>query len=142
MRAIVVTTRRQQQPAIAVLAAWLCLFLQASGLAHGLLVRHSFCAEHGELIHPSEARSGSAAFAPASGKAAVEAQRSRAEAVHEHEHCAVFAHRRDALAAGAEARWVAVSPPAGQLAAALSAAQFQPPARSLLLLAPKTSPPA
>ena len=141
MRALLSTTRRQSQPAIAVLVAWLCLLLQASGVAHGLLVRHSFCLEHGELIHVPEAGKGSAPPAFTSRGKAFAVQATGSAEADEHEHCAVFAHRRDSLATSPQAHAVAASPHAERAEATHAGGLLRAPACALLLLAPKTSPP-
>ena len=131
---------------LAGIVALVCLGAQFFSFAHLLLVHHSVCWEHGELIHdePSLVPDGS----PRPGLTA-RAQRgpileasALVKGAHEHEHCAALNERRNR---------VATCPPAASLPA--------PPARDhealgvapdlqvfagipLVLLAPKNSPPA
>jgi len=142
------TRQKRGRPATSLVLRWwaalLALLLTASALgqaAHFLLVPHTICAEHGELLELGEG----AEHATASREHAVEDERqSRAaspEASAAHEHCQVLARgqREQALP---KAPSVALLP----AAAARSAAVFTEhahPALGLpaLALAPKTSPP-
>ena len=78
----------------------LALFLQGSSGGHMLLVEHTQCAEHGELVHGSEARAHrSHAPSSAEGSATVEAHEAGAD--DSHEHCLLCADRRATAAASA-----------------------------------------
>ena len=79
-----------------VLAGLLGLFLQGSSAGHMLLVQHTRCAEHGELVHSRDAHQHPAG----------EHSHADAGAVHEmpgpgsdeaHDHCALSVDRRDAI---------------------------------------------
>jgi hypothetical protein len=85
------------------LAGLLALFLQGSNGGHMLLVEHSRCAEHGELVHTGEAHHHDAsAHVETGGPAFENVSDDASEAAHEH--CALMADRRDALAAVVEAQ--------------------------------------
>jgi hypothetical protein len=76
------------------------LFLQGSSGGHMLLVEHTRCAEHGELVHGSEAHAHrSHAPSAAEGSATVEAHEAGAD--DSHEHCLLCADRRATAAASA-----------------------------------------
>ena len=79
-----------------VLASLLGLFLQGSSAGHILLVQHTRCAEHGELVHSRDAHQ----------QPAGEHSHADAAAVHgtpgpgsdeAHDHCALSVDRRDAI---------------------------------------------
>ncbi len=120
------------------LTALLALVLLGSGGGHMLLVEHSRCAEHGDLVHGAahhhdagpnrQAESAMLHGSPDAGTEEV------------HDHCSALTDRRDALVSIADAgpsirvlemRRV-LSLPGNEIAS--SASQLQ--------LAPKTSPPA
>ena len=122
-----------------VLASLLALFLQGSSGGHMLLVEHTRCPEHGELVHNGDADPQLA------GKHAYEDATSvhgtpDAGADEAHDHCALSVDRRDAI---------------GSIGAALTSARVCEPLRNSALsdafvasdasrfrIAPKNSPPA
>ena len=121
------------------LAALLALFLQGSGGGHMLLVEHTRCAEHGELVHeggahhhgaPERAETNSVAFRSSPADGSEEA----------HEHCALAADRRDALVAIVEAQVSAYLIEARQ--SVTPAYAFVPADAERFRIAPKSSPPA
>lgn len=124
---------------ICVLGALLGLILQASTGGHMLLVQHSRCAEHGELVH---------GHAPNHYRADTRGQTegpafqvdSEGGADEGHDHCGLLANRRDAVAAIVEARLRAelVETPARPLLCHADLA----PQTTLIRIAPKNSPPA
>ncbi|HEX7479122.1 MAG TPA: hypothetical protein VF331_15055 [Polyangiales bacterium] len=86
--------------------SWLALVLvcgsvagQLASFAHLALVRHSVCAEHGELIHSDEGGEDHVGAARTLGsgvsRQAVLGVARGAEAAHAHEHCLVITGRRD-----------------------------------------------
>jgi hypothetical protein len=136
-----------------------CLVLQLAGISHQVVVRHSRCAEHGELVHgdaPHGALAGAAArrddanrFGSASDAGSSAAAEGRRDGVarferaaesgpDEHEHCAVLSDQRKVLAATRApvicARELSISS-----AAVLHASGDA--GRRVLSFAPKTSPP-
>jgi hypothetical protein len=113
-----------------------CLLPQLAGIAHHVMVQHSRCAEHGELVH-----TGIVASATDSRRdlATPSLQRSASDAAESHEHCAIVVESRKLLISAptlalADAptmveatRWLlATTPDTG---------------RSRYSFAPKTSPP-
>jgi hypothetical protein len=84
------------------LIAALCLAAQALVLGHYVLVEHTRCAEHGELLHAVESaqahRLGGASAADPNGDAL-----RRGEVAHDegHDHCATTSDRRKSLCASA-----------------------------------------
>jgi hypothetical protein len=135
-------SRAQGRPAIAVPVAWLCLFLQGSAFAHTLLVRHTLCLEHGELIHAPSAAADAAPRALESERGRGAEQGSALASEHEHEHCAVFALRRNALAPLAQAQITGALTGFERPCGGHGEGVCSSPSAALLLLAPKTSPPA
>jgi hypothetical protein len=126
-------------------AALLALLLTASALgqaAHFLLVPHTICAEHGELLELGEE---GAAHAAASREHRADGDRqpraASPEAVAAHEHCQVLARgqREQALPQGSFVALVPVAPPQAACIFGTPAALAR--ALSALTLAPKTSPP-
>lgn len=135
--------RPATSPLLRVLATWLSLLLTASALgqtAHFLLVPHTICAEHGELLELGETP---AHAARATDEAATQGSSvsSAPSAAAEHDHCQVLARgqRQQALPRAAA---IAVLPaaPAVRLAR-LAERQVEPRPLAALALAPKTSPP-
>jgi len=120
------------------LTALLAVVLQGSSGGHMLLVEHSRCAEHGELVHGDahqhEADPGRQA------ESAVLDGLPDAGSDEAHEHCSVLSDRRDAhvpiATAGAGMRV-----PEAQDELSVPGADIAP-STSRLQLAPKTSPPA
>ncbi|MSP63424.1 MAG: hypothetical protein EXR72_24390 [Myxococcales bacterium] len=125
---------------LAVGLAGLTLVGPILGTAHLAAVRHATCPEHGELLDV-----GGAVALPLAAAAAAAAEepawRAAESADHEHEDCAIAAHRRTST-------WVGLAPPAALHNSAPTLVALQalsaPPGRrqSLYRLAPKTSPPA
>jgi hypothetical protein len=121
------------------LAGLLGLFLQGSSGGHMLLVEHTRCAEHGELVHGGEAHhhvgaahdeSDFRAFQTGSDGASGEA----------HQHCALIADRRDALVSIGNAQ---SAPLAASTVQSLVAEQGLVAAETQRFrIAPKNSPPA
>lgn len=121
------------------LAGLLALFLQGSSGGHMLLVEHTRCAEHGELVHDgathhhegsAQVEAGVAAFQGVPDEGSGEA----------HEHCALTVDRLDALLSIADAQVSArfFEPQAAFTSTALSNAVETRRFR----VAPKNSPPA
>jgi hypothetical protein len=113
----------------------LCLLASAANLAHLVAVRHTTCAAHAEVIHgPSFELPAKPATAP---EVAPEAEPSHSE-----DHCRAFSFRKREL--GLEPPQVAPSPPPTPRAPKGRAPIIETacPADGLLLVAPKTSPPA
>ena len=132
-------------PALRVLAAFVALLLTASALgqaAHFLLVPHTICAEHGELLELAQRASHQAA-APAGERSLAGHDRvASPDAAVEHEHC-------QALARGQREQALPPAPPAALLPATpveevaiFSDEMALGRGISRWLLAPKTSPPA
>ncbi len=122
-----------------VLVSILGLFLQGSSGGHMLLVEHSRCLEHGELIHGGEAHEHGIA----------DQKRPESWAVHgtpdtgsdeTHDHCSLFADRRDALAGIAFVDAGIRTTETSARCVLRSAAIIPSPPR--FRTAPKTSPPA
>jgi hypothetical protein len=116
--------------------AALCLVAQAATLGHLLLVRHGFCAEHGEATEGghAEVHTGSHELGGVSAD-----EHSHDDDIDSHEHCAA-----DVWRAG-EAREVAllVTDPPETIGVELHPIADAPRVTALLLFAaPKTSPPA
>lgn len=122
-----------------VLGALLALILQGSTGGHMLLVEHSRCAEHGELVHGHASRD----LAVDTGEQARERafETSHEEGANEgHVHCAVSANHRDVLAVIAEAQ---LRPEVVETVECLvvECAQLAPQTKPFRI-APKNSPPA
>ena len=120
------------------LTALLALVLQGSSGGHMLLVEHSRCVEHGELVHGDAHQH--EADPNRQAESAVLHGLPDAGSNEAHDHCSVLTDRRDALlsiaAAGAGIR---VSEAQDELS--VPSADIAP-STSRLQLAPKTSPPA
>lgn len=143
------TTTTQAKPrhraglrALALLVLLLSLVAQGSSFVHFFLIEHAVCPQHGELIHADEAGHHPlhASTAPDTGHTA--AQPAAAEAAHAHDHCAVVSDRRERWACLASLGSVASPPEVEMLAAVRVRTSSCVPAVPLLLLAPKSSPPA
>jgi len=120
------------------LTALLALLLQGSSGGHMLLVEHSRCAEHGELVHggghPHEAGQDRHA------ESAVLHGVPDAGSDEAHDHCTVLTDRRDALDLfGCADAGIRVAE--AQDGLSVHGAHIAP-STSRLQLAPKTSPPA
>ncbi len=126
---------------LAIGLATFALIGQLASLSHLVLVRHTVCLEHGELIHPDEASARGVATTHLSESLA-SALRPAPEATgsHGHEHCAIAAHRRErvvVLAASALALELPAEGP--RLSPGTTDAQLTP--RAVYRFAPKSSPP-
>ena len=122
-----------------VLAGISGLFLQGSNGGHMLLVEHSRCAEHGELVHSGDAHPHVATAHTHGDSAAVHGTPDDGSN-EAHEHCALSVDRRDAPLS--IVAWM-VSTRYAPAAPDLTVADAVVVTRTVLLrLAPKTSPPA
>ena len=124
---------------VCALGALLALFLQGSSGGHMLLVEHSRCAEHGELVHAEKAHDHQASEHVETHRVAFESgsDESSDEA---HEHCALSVDRRDALLSIVEAQ---IAPSRIELSASASPDAALPfVATKRFRIAPKNSPPA
>lgn len=135
--------RRGATPYMAPFLALLCLLGQLSSATHLLLVRHSTCPEHGELIDTTSRGSN----APAASTSGATAARTTAvtaapdlPAGHGHDHCAILSHQRQQIALQALQPSVDAPPPA--LPVRVVVATRPAFAGTRYLLAPKNSPPA
>jgi hypothetical protein len=121
--------------------ALVCVASQLSVQMHLLLVRHSTCAEHGELIHESEAR-GSVVAAhsdPLVHAPIIQSGRSQFP-LEEDSHCDVVGHRRECLSVGVFHAGLAPAPEMPAQARAFDT-QNRTAVAARYTLAPKTSPP-
>lgn len=121
---------------MALVACFAMLFGQFSGLLHALLVPHVRCATHGELTHVDEAQAADEALA-VSNRAELSVGHPHG---HSHEHCSYVAVQSvepsvatASVSARASLDIVAPAQP--------SAHAFVAPQVSILLVAPKSSPP-
>jgi hypothetical protein len=136
--------RNTTSSCLRLLAAFVALLLTASALgqaAHFLLVPHTICAEHGELLDLADQASHTAAAQPQAVESARETRAAQPEAAFEHDHCQVLARgqREQALPKPAA---VAVLPPAAvESSVALEVDRTLVGSLPTLQLAPKTSPP-
>ena len=122
-----------------VLAGLFAVFLQGSSAGHMLLVQHTRCAEHGELVHDGDAHRHVAGEHAHVDTASVPGMPDLGSG-EAHDHCALSVDRRDALvsiAAPAGSTLVGEAPRGVALADA-----FVPTDTSRFQLAPKNSPPA
>jgi hypothetical protein len=125
------------------LSLFVALLLAASSLsqvAHFMLVRHAFCAEHGELLELSSASA--EAETSSAGDDNRQARATSNETADGHDHCQLLARsQREQLAVLPTSVTVAPAPTSAPLAiVATSARSFDQLER--WLLAPKTSPPS
>jgi hypothetical protein len=138
--------RRGATPYMAPFLALLCLLGQLSSATHLLLVRHSTCPEHGELIDTTSRGSNSPAASASAATAAVTAAMPAVTAGpdlpagHGHDHCAILSHQRQQIALHALQHSVDAPPP--PLPVRVVVATRPVFAGTLYLLAPKNSPPA
>lgn len=124
-----------------VLAGILGSFLQGSTGGHMLLVEHSRCVEHGELVHNSEAHAhvGAAHPDPDPDLVAVHATHD-GDSDEAHEHCALSFDRRDALTSVDPS--VLSTPPGDAVHDVGVTDAFVAPRTARFRIAPKNSPPA
>ena len=124
---------------VCVLMGMLGVFLQGSTGGHMLLVEHTRCAEHGELVHGDASHHhGSGDPADVNGPALSGIAEGSAE--ESHEHCALSVDRRDAQHRIADSPTVACLDQAGEAFEPRIAAPTTDPRR--FRIAPKNSPPA
>ena len=121
------------------LAGLLALMLQGSSGGHLILVEHTRCAEHGDLVHGDGAHHRGAAE-PANAHGPVLESPLGQGSDDAHEHCVLCADRRDALAVVGQASQVARVTQTPEPFEALFADLRSGPER--FRLAPKNSPPA
>jgi len=123
-------------------AASLALVLiagQGASLAHLAVVRHGYCAEHGELVDLGAEAPAGLPTAPTDATDHVDSLPASGAGGHEHEHCAVMGHRRDAILG--EHVGTALAPQAcGEPVRSAGAPVVS--ASPIFRLAPKQSPPA
>ena len=122
-----------------VLGALLALVLQGSTGGHMLLVEHSRCAEHGELVHGHASRDLAADTGEQARGPAFETRHEQG-ADEGHVHCALSANQRDVLAVIVEAQ---LCPRVAETSEHLvvERADLSPQAKPFRI-APKNSPPA
>jgi hypothetical protein len=132
---------RDRAKAGAALLATALVLGDVSPLLHVLFVEHETCPEHGELVDvrtDSEARSRFVEELHQRALASSSEPR-RSPTDHDHDHCTIAAHvASPALAAGAEIALDIERPASRSSVADLDAS----PQKRVLLIAPKTSPPA
>jgi hypothetical protein len=122
-----------------VLAGMLGLFLQGSTGGHMLLVEHSRCVEHGELVHNSQAHAHVSEAHAHANLAAVHATQN-GDSDEAHEHCVLSFDRRDGLAS-VDASLV-FTPPVDAVGDVGLTDAFVAPLAARFRIAPKNSPPA
>ena len=124
---------------VCALAALLALFLQGSSGGHMLLVEHTRCAEHGDLVHGGDGHGHDAStHVETDGLAFERAPEGPSDDAHEH--CALSVDRRDANLSIVEAR---VAP--SRIERSPNAMPDETPAlvtTKRFHIAPKNSPPA
>jgi len=124
---------------VCALAGLLALFLQGSSGGHMLLVEHTHCAEHGELVHEGVAHHHDASDHVESGAPEFEGVPD-GESDAAHEHCALTADRRDAILAVAESY---AAPDLLEVSQSFASVDASTPADTQRFrIAPKNSPPA
>jgi len=118
-----------------------CAFTQLFATAHFVLVRHAICLEHGHAVDVDHDSRAHARLAPASRETSIAATSSDALHASEHEHCATACDPRSRAIGASRSALVriavasrVVSPPEARAPAAFPIA--------ILMLAPKSSPPA
>ena len=117
----------------------LVLFLQGSSGGHMLLVEHTRCSEHGELVHNDETHSHVVAEHGHGDSVAIRGAPD-ASTDEAHDHCLVSADRRDALVSIVDAR--AATPTYDALSSITLARTFVVTDTARFQVAPKNSPPA
>lgn len=121
------------------LGSLLALVLQSSTGGHMLLVEHTRCAEHGELVHGGEAHHDAAGGDAHNGSAAAQGA-ADARGDEAHHHCSLWSDRRDGLASIDDAdAWFQVAEARADFT--LRSAVIVP-RTPRFQIAPKTSPPA
>jgi len=120
---------------LAAVVATLLLFAQVSLALHAVLVHHTVCAEHGELVHATEARSVDRHAAP--GR--VSAVPAEPPAAHEHGHCLLGRRASDGVSLAPPAVCCAIHAP--ELVASGLAEASAHSSRLILFYSPKQSPP-
>jgi hypothetical protein len=122
-------------------AVLLSLLLRASETAHFLLVQHSICQEHGELLHVDDADHHAHEAGAAPDLVPTLRDASAEHRGHEHDHCTWFSEHREALVADR----ACVAPAEPLLPARMPTWTYETSRLCtipLLLLALKGSPPA
>lgn len=122
-----------------VLVSLLALFLQGSSGGHMLLVEHSRCSEHGELVHRGDAHQHLAPEHAHADSAAVH-RVPDAGSNDGHEHCAMSVDRRGAVVSISTPLVSTHAPKVPQVFAPADASVVSQTAR--FRIAPKNSPPA
>ena len=138
------------QRTLMLLVAFGCSVLQLESAVHFVLVHHSVCQEHGELVHGESGHDLGQAVPPvaaAAGEgdhASVSVEPTAAADSHDHDHCLGAAARHASSAAPRLALRLAVAPRRAMVTAVASRGEAPAPLprQWLLLLAPKNSPPS
>lgn len=127
------------------LIAAICLVAQGLAAGHHVLVEHTRCAEHGEMVHASEhaahATSGAEHSAARSQALVSDVDAmSSAEGAHvdDHEHCVATSDRRKALLCVPA---IVEAAPVIALRVTVDVVQQAPRSQARYWIAPKTSPP-
>ena len=128
--------------ALVLLVASLNLLGLVSNFAHFLLVRHTVCPEHGELIHAGEPGHEVARSAPEREGKQPGVGAAATAASHGHDHCALLSDRRERLALRPHSPSVVPPHETELLAATWTRKSLHAYSVPLLFLAPKNSPPA
>lgn len=130
---------QRYRPRFATAIASLCLLAQLYPLIHFLVVPHTRCEVHGDMLHAREHEAAPGGAQPARG-ATTHAVSSGDEHgdEHEHEHCQLLTERRDARCTPTAE--LGCAPPSVGDAPVLGRAAASSP-RPLYRLAPKLSPP-
>jgi hypothetical protein len=123
-----------------IVAALLALVLQGSSAGHMLLVQHSRCAEHGELVHGGKRHGHDPSGRIDAGSAAIGGLADPGSD-ETHEHCALWSDRRHAVAAIPQAQIGLALLCDAQGFAALVQQRIEADS-SRFRVAPKNSPPA
>ena len=121
------------------LAGLFVLLLQGTNGGHMLLVEHTHCAEHGDLVHGTEAHQHADGAQAEVDAAALEAGSDDASEA-AHAHCSLNAERRDGLVAVSDAELSPCLTASAELSAAPTT--FASAGAERFRLAPKNSPPA
>lgn len=115
----------------------LCLVAQGVSVGHHVLVTHTRCAEHGELVHAEDhAAHGASAHAVESEHASIDVGETADS--EDHDHCEASTDRRKALHASLYVGVHAVVAVANVSLVVVSEAAS---GRAVHVIAPKTSPP-
>jgi hypothetical protein len=108
---------------------------QGASFAHFALVKHAYCAEHGELVHPDAAPRGGATEHRSNGPGLYA---SEDEQHHGHDHCILNGHRREAVLASPTAAVIQVPDRSSDVEPRLL---WAPSSTPRFRIAPKQSPP-